>query len=99
MRKRFADGDIAMTEMARSYGVDKRTVSLIIRGETWKHVGGPTFTDGRPRRPAMSKLNRATADAIRAAAASGEKQYAIGRRLGISDATVSRVVNWHSWAS
>ena len=31
----------SLTSLARKYGVTKQTVSAIVRGETWKHVGGP----------------------------------------------------------
>ena len=51
IRTRFAEGD-TQTALAAEFGLNAAYISDIVNGRTWKHVGGPTKTHGRPgRRP------------------------------------------------
>jgi hypothetical protein len=51
IRERFAAGEFE-TNLAREYGLSDSTVSNIVNGRIWKHVGGPIKVHGRPgRRP------------------------------------------------
>lgn len=52
IREEFARGGISKQELANKYGVARSLVLMIVRGETWKHVGGPI---GNP--PAPPKTN------------------------------------------
>lgn len=45
LREVYATDKYTQEELATVYGIKGRTVSQIVRGQTWKHVGGPlTFT-------------------------------------------------------
>jgi hypothetical protein len=46
MRHLFAQGK-GSTEIAAQYGVNKQTVSKIVHGQRWAHVGGPISTEDR----------------------------------------------------
>ena len=46
MRERYRAGGISLTELGREYDADFRTIWLIVRGVTWKHVPG-ALTKGR----------------------------------------------------
>lgn len=51
IREQFAAGRKAPA-LARQYGISESTVSCIVNGKRWAHVGGPIKTHGRPgRRP------------------------------------------------
>jgi transposase len=78
-------------ELADRYGVGPLHIDKIVRGETWKTVGGPITPDrpiGRPR-----KLTEDGERSIRKRyAAGGVTQNALAAEFGISQLTVSRIV-------
>ncbi len=41
IRERYARGGVLLAELALEHGLNKGTVGELVRGETWKHVGGP----------------------------------------------------------
>ena len=98
IRRRCAQGE-AVTTLAKEYGVNKTTISVIVRGTAWKHVGGPLTTDGLRRVQPQAKLTAEKAAAIRAAVAAGAKQRDLARQHGVSEATISRVIHRASWAA
>lgn len=51
IRRRFAAGD-TQPDLAGEFGLTDSTISMIVNGKSWTHVGGPIKTHGRPgRRP------------------------------------------------
>jgi hypothetical protein len=38
IRGRYMTGGVSMRQLAREYGVDRRTISLILRRATWRHI-------------------------------------------------------------
>lgn len=40
IRKRYASGH-SQTELAEEYDVHQTLIGFVVRGEMWKHVGGP----------------------------------------------------------
>jgi hypothetical protein len=50
IRVRFDAGCVTQTDLAIEFGVLQSTIGRIIRGETWKHVGGPIIRVGKGRR-------------------------------------------------
>ncbi len=51
IRERFASGAVSQSALAREYGLSSAGVSHIVRGSSWRHVGGPRTAVGRGRRP------------------------------------------------
>lgn len=41
IRHRYANGGISQSSLAREYGINQGTVSSIVLGATWAHIGGP----------------------------------------------------------
>jgi hypothetical protein len=41
IRKLYADGVILIRDLAKEHEVDRATICRVLRGETWKDVGGP----------------------------------------------------------
>lgn len=52
IREEYARGGISQTALARRHGVTSNNVCCIVRGKTWKHIGGPRVSVGRGRRTA-----------------------------------------------
>lgn len=38
LRRRYADGGVTQKELAKEFGVDKSSISLIIRRKKWTHI-------------------------------------------------------------
>ena len=47
IRQRYALGGARQVELAEEYGVAQTKISSALRGETWKHVGGPIAERGK----------------------------------------------------
>jgi hypothetical protein len=50
IRVRYAAGSITQESLAAELGVLQSTVGRIIRGETWRHAGGPIVRVGKGRK-------------------------------------------------
>lgn len=50
IREAYASGEVSQAELGWRYRVEQWTVSKIVRGETWRLVGGPRTYRGRPGR-------------------------------------------------
>lgn len=49
IRDRYAVGGVSQRALGRVYGVDQTTISCVVRGRTWTHVGADArATDGGP---------------------------------------------------
>lgn len=88
IRHRYARGDITMDGLAAEYGTKNQTISSIVRGQSWAHIGGPKNIIVRPRH---RKLTDEQVRAIRKGRSAGETCNVIAVRLGISGSTVSLV--------
>ena len=74
--------------LAEKYGVSMRAIGSVLSGENWKHIGGP-----RQRRHLIEMEVRA----IRRASASGKTGRAIANELGVSEGTISMIINRRIW--
>jgi len=45
IRERYEAGGENTSELAREYGVSQTTISEVVRGLLWRHVGGPIRRD------------------------------------------------------
>jgi len=87
---RVRTGEVQET-IAQEYGVHQTTISRIQRGDGWRMVGEPIRRDLRAR---------LTEDDVRRAwywAATGDTGAEIARRLGVSQPTISKILNGKSW--
>lgn len=84
-----------LTEPARvlavEFGVQKRTIECVARGQSWAHSpGAVTKTKNR-------KINAEDAERIRARRQSGESLKAIGRDYGLCVSAVSIIASGKRW--
>lgn len=79
-------GGVGVCEIARVWGIDRRTVSRIASGRNYSSAGGPT----RPPRPSRKLTDRQVYE-IRVWAADGATDTEIGREFGISAAMAGRI--------
>ena len=86
-------------KLARVHGVHKSTVTAIVRGLSWTHVGGPT-TDGdiRGEKSPNAKVTELDVRAIRWLVAGGLPQVRLTWLYGVDKGTVSSIVRRTSWA-
>lgn len=72
------------------------TSETAVRGERWHEIHAETHARGKKN--GNARLSEATVKEIRFAVAGGESQGSVGRRLGVPQAHVSRIVRRQSWA-
>ena len=84
IREWYARGDTCCA-LAKAFGVEQSTITRILQGKTWKHVGGP-ITSGKDKRE--RRIRRA-----KNLKAQGYPQYKIAETMGISTGTVYRYLN------
>lgn len=105
IRERAAAGEVLNT-MAIEYGVTSIVISKIVRGLSWKHVGGPLTNIGKGTRVGIfhgsdNRFAKFTEDdirEIRRLAATGEYTKAkIAKMYNTTDANISKIVLRQSW--
>jgi hypothetical protein len=89
----YEAGEVSHKALAAKYGISRRVVSRILRGESWSHVR----VSHEPRRPANQKLTFENAIEIRQQHKAGETQDHLAAAYGVSRATISMVVNGKTW--
>ena len=57
IRERYAQGD-SSTVLALEFGVADSAISAVIRGDRWRHVGGPIVRQGRAGRRTLTHCQR-----------------------------------------
>lgn len=50
IREKYSKGGVSSVSLGYEFGVHFTVIGKIVRGETWKHVGGPITRAGRGRR-------------------------------------------------
>ena len=80
--------------LAREYGISKRSVCSIARGDVWKHLLLPSSSKPSDRR---IKLTHEQVSDIRRRYASGEMGKTMAEELGVSRTTISRVARGRGW--
>lgn len=98
-------GGAGFRELAARYGLDKKTVGMICRGENWPHIpgteGAPTLAqllavpmDTRP----SAVLDEDTVSTVMRRLARGESGKAIARDVGLHFATISDIKHGKTWS-
>lgn len=94
IRKDYATKKFSQQELADRYGVERKTITFVVRGETWKHIGGP-ITKMTPGSRGVDRkyLTEEIAQDIKTRyAAGGISQADLAREHGIAQTTVSALV-------
>ena len=73
-------------ELSREYGVANQTISKVVRGKTWAHVGGPIWQGGQRKALSVSEIEE-----IKQQRADGVLLSTLAERYGVHLATISRV--------
>jgi hypothetical protein len=102
-RKRYAAG-WSLAQLMQAYGIKKRGLQHILRGEFWRHVGGPLSVPMqnsheifRGSNSKNAKLTEQTARIARERCAAGETQQAVADSLGVSRGTIYDCVSRKTW--
>lgn len=97
--RRMAAANCRTKEIADKFKVSYYIVSLISRGDSWKHVGGPlTKLKLAGSRLGQSKLNESQVLEIRKLVSEGTSKGEASRRFGVSRATIIRLCRLESWS-
>ena len=88
IRERYAAGGGTHRELAAEFGVSRAIIGCLIRGETYRHVGGPRTRPGGRRR-----LSEAEAVDIRERyAAGGVTHRELAAEFGVKRSTISYLI-------
>lgn len=85
IREEYATEGVMCRDLAEKYNVAVKTISAVISGQSWKHVGGP-ITKGKPR--GTRKLNSFAVYQARELLAGGMTQREAARRFGVNVCTI-----------
>ena len=94
MRDAYDAGGITTYELAEKYGISPSSAQMIVRGLTWKHVGGATT---EPNLMPAAILDATKAVEIREMFANGLNIINIAEEFGIAISTAYQVVNGRLW--
>lgn len=106
IRQRYATEDVSASELAREFGVSKGTITHLLRGRSWPKAGGPIVgrdvppPDRKPtgERAGHARLTREEVRTIRRMYENGGiSQAALGRRFGVSQSQIGRIVKGARW--
>lgn len=91
-----------IAEVAEKFGVTQGTISFLVKGSTWKHLGGPiTNQQSGYRNGSRNHFAKLTEDdviAIRRMKATGASTKDLARQYRVSSATIERIVTRKIWA-
>ena len=91
MREMYATGNWSQSDLAVKYGVTQVTVSHIVRGKGWTHVGGPIIKHGR------SNIDENDVREIRELLAHGLSQSEVARRKRTTFKVVHGILTKRFW--
>lgn len=100
IRERYAAGGVEQRDLADEYGVHRVQIGSILRGQTWKHVGGPRSTrpDKAGERNPRVRVTETQVREIRARyAAGGVTLTALATEYRIGVSTVYSIISRDSW--
>ncbi len=86
IRARADDGETDQA-LAEDYGVARATITYIVRGKTWAHVGGPIVTGDRR----VGKLTDADVQAIKDLLADGARGVDVASKFNVTPSLVSLI--------
>lgn len=90
IRTLYATGQYRQIDLAQRFNVVQTVVSAIVRGDSYKNVGGPTIRIGSPLKSRV--LSHSQIDEIRHQLAIGNKTgEALAKEYNVSGATISEI--------
>lgn len=102
IREAYAAGTELQREIAARYGVTQVTVSDVVRGRRWNHLGpvkkrAVRSAVYRGRRHARSRATEEVVRDIRRRVAEGVSQAELARHHGLSESAVNHIVQGRTW--
>jgi predicted transcriptional regulator len=98
MRRIFSTTKTMAKELAARFGVSEKTAKKAISGETWKHLPGATFDNGRGEKHRFSKLTSLQVVEIRIIRATTGRSYqSIADQYGLGMRTVADILTGKTW--
>jgi len=101
LRTMFANGSASLKALADRYNVSKAALWRIVRGMSWKGVGGPVV-DGQSlpeaQRRWTARITAADVVKIKALREQGRTQAQIAEYIGIHQTKVGQILNGRLWA-
>jgi hypothetical protein len=95
IREEYAQGQTTTEILALQYGISDSTVQMIVRGQTWKHVGGTIVPKG------FNPHYNLTPDdviAIRQLVADGVDTLVIAAQFGIERGMIYSIASGKAWS-
>lgn len=94
IRETYAAGGVTLAELEAKHGINQTGISMIVRGNNWKHVGGPRTRRGFE----CNRTPDEVAAGIREAVAGGMTMVKAAEQFGVHPATVDSIVHRrHAW--
>jgi len=94
IRQQWQDG-ARQQEIADAFGTSQGTIGGIVRGESW--VNGQAYQNPREEETWKPVLSHEIANEIRRRYQAGEPQKVIAARFGVSQSSISLIVNNKRW--
>lgn len=98
IREAYAAG-VPAQALADRYGVIRNTIYAVVRGTTWRHVGGSLTTGVRAGQPGARILKTADVLAARERRAAGAQVGVLAREFGVSITVMSSLLKGRSYVS
>ena len=94
-----AESGCPLGELAEKYRVANSTVRSVVRGRTWRDVGGHIEGKDYPRmrRRRRGKLSEEDVRQMRQLYKEGHSMSALAERFGVTDASISYAVRGKTW--
>lgn len=89
MRGEYADGKYNTYELAKRYNISQGLAAKIVKGECWKHVGGPLSNKNRK---SYKRLTKQELDEICDMFQKGISEYDISRKFDRHGSTINRAL-------
>lgn len=98
IRRRYAAGNVTQQELGDEFGVDRKTVSVIVRRETWEHLKDEVgWTPGGGRNGSSKLSAEQVLEIRRRYAAGGVTQEKLADEFGVDRTAVHNIVRRKTW--
>lgn len=95
IRTRYHNDKATFKELLVEYDIEKSTLSSLLSGKTWKHVGGPISR--RRRGDTARKITEDQVREIRSMATNGRTYKELAEKFNIGIANISSIVRRRTW--